>query len=86
MAGHVGRPPRPRPSLHGLRDALADARAAGVAFDEAWTVARDFLEPDVRDDTAECWRRAYCGEPATAREEAVVRLAALFERAGVDAP
>jgi hypothetical protein len=70
------------PPLRGLRQALADARAAGLPFDDAWaSLARDFLDPDVREATVDSWRRFYCGEPATRGDEAVCRLAALFERA-----
>jgi hypothetical protein len=39
------------------------------------------LDPDVREETAEAWKRAYERQSATRGDEAVCWLTALFERA-----
>ena len=70
------------PALGRLREALADARAAGLPFDEAWpALTAGVLEPAIRDDTADAWRRAYEREPTTAGDRAAARLAAMVRAA-----
>ena len=55
-----------------------------MAFDEAWREhSRAHLDPDVLADTQPAWERAYDRVPATAGDEAVGRLMAMFERGGV---
>jgi len=83
LRGVAGRPPKPQRPLWPLRERLRVARAAGVPFDEAWSLAGEFMEPAIRDSTRPAWERAYCGEPPTPAEEAVARLGVVFERAGV---
>jgi hypothetical protein len=68
------------PALGGLRDALAEARASGLPFDDVWpALAREFLDPDVREETRPAWERAYERMPPTEGDRAAARLAALVD-------
>ena len=69
-----------------LREALAARRADGEPFQHAWAaLTAGYPDADVLADTRPAWERAYDREPATRGDEAVCRLSALTERAGVDA-
>jgi hypothetical protein len=69
-----------------FRLTLAILRGAGVAFDDAWTVA--FPQPEATRESAplrealrstrDSWARAYVGEPAERGEVAVTMLAPLL--------
>lgn len=84
VAALIGQAP---PSLGRLRQALADARAAGATFDEAWTAATaGYPERDVLDDTRDAWQRAYGRMPPTEGDRAAARLAALVDGVGEVAP
>jgi hypothetical protein len=90
-------PPPPPPAstmvdvldqLRALRRHLANARARGERFDQAWAGALHALGLDYRDDmpwdaqhlrtaveaTRASWRRAYLGRPPTCGDEAAGRL------------
>ena len=69
------------PTLGRLREALADARADGLPFDEAWpALAPEFLDADVREATAEAWQRAYDRGRGRHRHDGVATLARLETR------
>jgi hypothetical protein len=68
------------PSPAQLCEALADARAAGQPFDQAWpALIADYSDRSVLEDEAvtAAWRRAFERQPPTPADRAAARLAAL---------
>jgi hypothetical protein len=72
------------PALHRLRGTLADARARGEPFDAVWrsavwrAIGSDADLQAAVTDTADAWRRAFEGQPATPSETAASRLYGLW--------
>jgi hypothetical protein len=66
---------QPGPDFARIRARLAEMRADGVSFAEAWPrVSGGPTAHYVLIDTADAWRRAYEGEPARPAEVAAAAL------------